>query len=118
DDARVTPCPLLEARRDVVEQLLHDRALLNEGQRAPASGERSVLAERDHPLGEAASFLGLRIGGLDPLVLEQSRDQIAKQGASVRRGPVEFASGVQVTHQALSFSFCKRRRSSSSRLGN
>src|ERR1700691_581721 len=101
DDARVAAVAILEARRDLVEQLL-DRLMRLQGREcAPARGEIVLLAERDHPVRDSAQFLGLWIGGLDSLVSNQREHHIFEQRLAMRRGAIELAARIEMTHQLL-----------------
>src|SRR5207245_350815 len=62
DDAGVAAGALREPRGDVAEELGHDGALLDVRQRAAAGREGTVLAERDHALGEAADLFRFGVG--------------------------------------------------------
>src|SRR5687767_14613615 len=63
EDAQVAAIALGVARAEVVEQLLHDRAVAQPVESEPAVGERGLLAERDHRLHHAPQLLGLWHGG-------------------------------------------------------
>src|SRR5579871_5269376 len=79
DHPRVAAVALLEARRNLVEQLLDGVARADEVEGAAARGQVAALAERDHPIGEAAQLLGLGVGGADALVADQAQHQVAEQ---------------------------------------
>src|SRR5262249_8171895 len=97
-DARIAAGPAAEARADVVEQLADDGAAADEGQRLAGGVQGVALAERDHALGPAAQLLGLGVGGLQVLVLQQRRDQIAEERAPVRAGSIELTAAFEVSH--------------------
>jgi len=58
----------------------------------------AVLGERDDLLDVRLKFLGLGQGRLDPAMLDQRGGQVAEHHPPVRRGPLEFAAGISVTH--------------------
>ncbi len=66
---------------DLVEELGHDERLVRElRDHSPAGRQIAALGERDHPLDPAADLLGLRLGGLDPLVAEDRDGQVLVEG--------------------------------------
>ncbi len=94
DHAGVAAVAILEARRDLVEQLL-DRFMRLQGREgAAARGEIVLLAERDHPVRDAPQFLGLGIGGLDSLVANQREHHVLEQRLAMRRGAIELAARI------------------------
>jgi hypothetical protein len=101
DDARVATVPLRVPRRDRGEELRHDLGLHDETGHVTASGEIPLLAERDHALGEAAGFLRLRDRGLDALVLEQRRHQVAQERMPVLALASQLAMVFTVSHGLL-----------------
>src|SRR5580700_3101703 len=101
DHARVAAVAILEARRDLVEQLL-DRLMRLQGRKgAPSRGEIILLAERDHPVRDSPQFLGLGIGRLDSLVTNQREHHVLEQRLTMRRGAIELAARIEMTHQLL-----------------
>jgi hypothetical protein len=56
-----------------------------------ARREVTLLAERDETLRHPARLLGLGDRGLDALVLEQRRDQVAEQRLPVGSGAAQLA---------------------------
>src|ERR1700691_959357 len=99
DHPGVTARTLLEARRDLVEQLF-DRAMRSqEGIGAPMGGEVAALAQRHHPVGPAPQLLGLGVSGFEPAVLDKAQHQVAHQSLAMGRGAIELAARVKVTHR-------------------
>src|ERR1051326_5294340 len=118
DDARVSARAVGKSRSDHLEELRHRLVVANAIESAPASVQRRLLAERHQPIGHAAQLLRLGIGGANAVMADQCRGEIAQQRLTVRTRAIELAAGVEGSHvYALSFSFCRRRRSSSSRGG-
>src|SRR3984885_14365561 len=103
DHPRVAAVAILEARRDLVEQLLDRLMRLQRRKRAAAGGEIVLFAERDHPVRDAAQFLGLGIGGLDSLVTNQREHHVLEQRLAMRRGAIELAARIKMTHLSLPF---------------
>src|SRR5215472_15244300 len=101
DHARVAAAALFEARRDLVEELFYRLVRLQRREGAAARGEVALLAERDHPVGDSAQFLGLGVGGRDPLVADQRQHHVLEQRLAMRRGAIELAARVEVTHLLL-----------------
>jgi hypothetical protein len=51
--------------------------------------QRTLFGVRDQLLGVRPQRTGLRLGRLDPAVLEQRRGQVGQKGLLVRRRPAE-----------------------------
>src|SRR3989442_11423484 len=98
DDARVAARALGEARRDLVEELLHHAAPPDERAGAPARVQRPLLAEGDHAVAPATQLLRLGVGGAHHLVLEQRGHQVAQERPAVRRRPPELHACHAVAH--------------------
>src|SRR5207237_1718979 len=64
----------------------------------------AVPGQRDQLLGERLDLLGLGQRGLDPAVLQQRGGQVAEEHPTVRRGPLELAAGIAVTHGRFNLS--------------
>ena len=71
EDAQVPAVALGVAGPEVVEELRDDAAVAQPIEGEAAIGERGVLAERDHRLGDAAQLLRLGQRGADLLVPQQ-----------------------------------------------
>ena len=72
DDPRVAAGARRVARRDLLEQLVDDELVLAERRERLAAGMQvAALGERDQLLDLGLDRLRLRLGGLDPLVLDQ-----------------------------------------------
>src|SRR3984957_6755166 len=98
---RVAAWPLLEARRNLVEELFHSVARLHEGESEPPCRKVTTFTERHHTVGVAAQFIGRGIGGLNPLMLNQAQNQIAEKGFPMGRGAAELAASIHMTHRRL-----------------
>ena len=83
DQTRVPTLAFGEPSGHVVEQLGHHGLAAKKSESAPASRQITLLSKRDHPICEAADLLGLGLGRLDPLVLEQGCDQAPEQRPSM-----------------------------------
>ena len=82
-DPRIAAGALLEAGTDLVEQLLDDLRGAQEGDRLAPGGEVAAPAQGDHLLGHRLDGLGLRLGRLDPAVLNQRASEIGVQRLAV-----------------------------------
>src|SRR5438034_11797 len=98
DDACVAARAGGKARRDLVEELLHDAAPPDERGGAPAGVQRPLLAEGDHAVAPAAQLLRLGVGGAHHLVLEERGHQVAEERTSVSRRAPELHAGNAVAH--------------------
>eukprot|EP01022_Parablepharisma_sp_SALTPOND_P013736 TRINITY_DN18452_c0_g1_i1.p1 TRINITY_DN18452_c0_g1~~TRINITY_DN18452_c0_g1_i1.p1 ORF type:complete len:655 (-),score=144.50 TRINITY_DN18452_c0_g1_i1:937-2901(-) len=74
------------------------------------------LGQGDHLLGHPLQLLGLGVGGLDLLVLEQRGDHVAKHGPAVRGGAAEPAVVLAVSHFSFVLASSSSRAGKSSRL--
>src|SRR5438445_9821856 len=98
DDARVAARAVGEARRDLVEELLHHAAPLDERAGPPARMQRPLLAEGEHAVAPATQLLRLGVGGAHHLVLEQRGHQVAEERPAVRRRAPELHACHAVAH--------------------
>src|SRR5206468_3623220 len=85
DDPRVAAGAAIEARGQLVEQLLQDAAPADDARRSPPRVERALLPERDHAVRPATELLRLRVGCAHDLVLEERGHEVAEEGAAVGR---------------------------------
>ena len=93
DDARVAARPLGEPRGDVGEEPVHDVVRAKRGERLPAGMEVAALAQRDHLLGERLDGLRLRLGRLDPAVLDQGAREVRVERLAMGGVPPELLAG-------------------------
>jgi hypothetical protein len=63
--------------------------------------ERIALAERDHFLGEWTSRFRAEDGGMDALLLDEIRYEIAQHSAAMRRLLAEFGARSKVSHGSV-----------------
>jgi hypothetical protein len=89
-DPRIAAGPVGEARRHVREQLVHDVASSGAWRWRVARSEVAALAERDHLLGERLHRLRLRLGRLDPAVLDQRAGEVRVEGSPMGGIPPEL----------------------------
>src|ERR1700674_4809828 len=108
--ARVAARAILEARGDLVEELLDCVARLHEGERQPTRRKVAALAQRDHAVRVTPQFLGLGVGRFNPLMLDQAQHQVAEQCLAMRRGAVELAALIEMTHRLNSTRLAKPLR--------
>jgi hypothetical protein len=90
--ARVAAVAFFEARGDFVEEFFYCVVRLHEGEGAAAGGEIALLAQGDHPIGDAAELFGFRIGGFDSFVANQGEHHVFEQGFPMRGGAIQFAA--------------------------
>src|SRR6266511_1344589 len=99
DDPRVPAGALGVAGGDLLEQLVDDEPILAQLREGATTGvEVAALCERDQLLDLRRHSLGLRLAGLDPLVLDQLAREIAHQGATVRAVAGELVALLAVAH--------------------
>src|SRR5579863_2714308 len=84
DDTCVPAGAIRETRCKVREELLRGLGGLKKRRSLPPRVKRIALAERDHAFGQRASCFGAPERGVDPLLFDQVRDQIAQHRAPVR----------------------------------
>ena len=61
-------------------------------------GERSVLAQKDHPVDESPDLFGLRLGRLHSLVAEDRQGEVTEHRLAMRRLPAELPLMYLVRH--------------------
>src|SRR5450759_3261073 len=116
-DSGVAAGALLEARRDLLEELLDSRRLGNGLQGETARVETAPLSEGDHLLDERPEVFRLRQRRLDPLVGDEGRKLVPKERLAMRRRPAELATRSIVLHGFLSDPRRPETRASCSRRG-
>ena len=85
EDAGVAARPLRVARSDLLEQLVDGELVLAERRQRLAPGVQvAALGERDQLLDLGLDGLGLGLGRLDPLVLDDLLAEVAQQRLAVR----------------------------------
>src|SRR5262249_11829230 len=82
--------PVLEARGDLGEELVHDLLRTQERERLPAGVDGAVAAQRDHLLRDPPHRPGLRLRRPDAAVLAQPRCPVRVQRLWVGRVPAEL----------------------------
>ena len=109
-DARVAARPRLEARRDRVEQLGDDVAVLDVAQDEAPRVQRpgvgvsrgdAALGDGDDPLDERTQLLRLRHRRLDALVPDQRLRLVAEHRDPVLGDAAQFSLSNSVTHDSL-----------------
>jgi hypothetical protein len=101
DDTGIPAVSIAKSLGDVGEEGGDNGFSPNEGQGVPASRQIPALSECDHPIGESPQFLGLRLGGFDPLVLKERRHEASKQRAPVFRLSAQLSSSLPMSHGSL-----------------
>jgi len=71
NDSAVTAGTIFKARRQGIEEFVHDVLVLNNRKRLPPRVQRPLLAQSDHAVGPAPELFGLGIGRLYALVTQQ-----------------------------------------------
>src|SRR3974390_3787865 len=97
-DAGVAAVPLLVARGENLEELLHHRDVADFRDRLPAGMQIALLTKRNQLLDPRATLLRLRKRGHDLLVLDQRRAHVSEHGAAMSRLLVKLAVNLTVTH--------------------
>src|SRR3954466_2533532 len=100
EDPRVAARTLLVARGDLLEELV-DHALvgvLEDRRRLPARVQVALARERDQLLELRLDRLGLGLGGLDPLVVDDLDAEVGEQRLAVRGVAAELVPGLLVAH--------------------
>jgi hypothetical protein len=92
DNPRVAPGTIGEARREIGEKFLRRVRSHQERGRLPPRMERIALAERDHFLGEGTSRFRAEDGGVDALLLDEIRYEIAQHGPAMGGLLAEFGA--------------------------
>ena len=89
DDAGVAAVAVGEERPDLGEQGVHDVLVADLLEHLTTVVQRALLGVRDQLLRVRPQRPGLRLGRLDPAVLEQRRGQVGQNRLLVRRRPAE-----------------------------
>src|SRR6266536_3793099 len=100
-DARVAAGAVDEARRDVGEELVHDVLRPKRRDRLAPGGEVTAATEGDHLLGERLDGFGLRLGRLDPAVLDQRTGEVRVERLAVGGVPPALLAGSLMTTLSL-----------------
>src|SRR5262249_13704644 len=100
-DARVAAPPVDEARRDVLEDLLHGRAVGDPLRDLAPRAHPVVLGRRDQSLRQGPKLLRLRQRRLNAFVREERGELVRKHRQTMRRAPPELAAGPVVHHDEL-----------------
>src|SRR5439155_12987002 len=93
---RVASVAVREARPDLVEELVDDVLRAQEGEGLTVVVHSASPAERDHLLGDRLDGLRLRLGRLDPAVLDQRAREIRVKRLAVRRVATELLACLMV----------------------
>src|SRR3954451_20318004 len=102
EDAGVAARPLAVTRRDLLEQLVDGELVLPEGrQRLAPRVQVAALGQRDQLLDLGLDGLGLRLAGLDPLVLDQLAREVAQERLAMGGITAELVSLLAVAHRLL-----------------
>src|SRR4051795_11182476 len=103
EDAGVATRPLRVARGNLLEELV-DHALVGvlEDRGRPAARVQVTLArERDQLLDLRLDRLGLGLGGLDPLVVDDLDAEVREQRLAVRHVAGQLVAGLLMAHQSV-----------------
>src|SRR3990170_7614270 len=84
---RITAVSFLVLWRDFIEKLGNHFLLSHEGHGPSPRSHVPCLAERYHPLGVVAEFLGLRHCGLNPAALKERVCQVGHQAPEMAKRP-------------------------------
>src|SRR5205085_1590603 len=99
-DPGVAASALRIARRDLLKQLVHRELVLAQGREGLAPRVQiTPLGQRDQLLDLRLDRLGLGLGGLDALVVDDLLGQPTQQGPPVRGGTAELVALALVTHR-------------------
>src|SRR5690349_8971668 len=104
EDARVPAVPRGEPRSDGLKQLVRRLTLLNVAAGEPACVQRAGARLRDELLDERPQLLGLRLGRLDRLGLDERGREVAQQRELLLARAAELTSSLPVTHGCYSSS--------------
>ena len=110
DDPRVATSPVGEAGGDLGEEPVRYRLRAQEGNSLPLRRDVSPLPQRDHLLDDRPYLLGLRLGGLDPAVLDQRARQVGIERLPMGRVAPEFPACPLVPHGLLEPQSSRRLR--------
>ena len=100
EDAGVAARALRVARGDLLEQLVHGELVLAQrAERLAAGVQVAALGQRDQLLELGLDRLGLGLGGLDALVLDDLLAEVRQQRLAVRGAAAELVAGLLVAHR-------------------
>jgi len=77
DNPGVAARAILETRRQRIEKLAHDRLVLNDCQDLTSGVQAALFAQRNDTISPSPYFFGFRISGLNPLLTQQTGNEIA-----------------------------------------
>jgi hypothetical protein len=98
NDSRIAAGTLGETRSEIGKELLRCTHRHKESSSLPARVKRISFAERDHSFGNWLRSFGAQQRGLNALLLDQIRDEIAEHSATMRWLLSEFGTGNKVSH--------------------
>src|SRR3954447_8312023 len=99
EDARVATVALDVPRGDLVEQLVDRELVLPERRQSLATRVQiTALGERDELLDLRLDRLGLRLAGLDALVLDDLLAEVGEQRLAMRGAARELVAGLLMAH--------------------
>src|ERR1035441_5856434 len=101
-DARIAAVALSEPRAQSIEQLLEGIRRAQHHGRLAARVQRIRLGQRDHVLHQRTNGFRLRNRGDDALRFDDAGDQVAQERIAAAGGPLQFVSGVLMSHALLS----------------
>src|SRR6185369_16865826 len=103
EDPGVATRTLGVTRGDLVEQLVDDAlvGVLEDRHRLPARVQVALARQRDQLLDLRLDRLGLGLGGLDPLVVDDLDAEVRQQRLAVRGVAGELVAGLLVAHQSV-----------------
>src|SRR5581483_3952327 len=101
DQPRIAALPVLKPPGHITEQLADRFLAAKKAERPAARGQVALFAERDHPVGEAAELLRLRLGGFDALMLDERSHQAPEERPTVLGVTSELTAFFAVTHSNL-----------------
>src|SRR5829696_6676646 len=100
EDSGVSTFTLRVSRSDFLKELVDDELVLAEpGHGEPARVAIALLRERDEPLELGLHRLGLRLGGLDALMVDDLTAEVHEQRFAVRGVARELAALLLVPHR-------------------
>src|SRR3954449_2268828 len=101
EDPGVAAGPLRVPRRDLLEQLVDDELVLPQRrERLPARVQVAALGQRDQLLDLGLDRLGLGLGGLDALVVDDLFAEISQERLAVRGAARQLVALALVAHQS------------------
>lgn len=106
EDARVAARPLHVSRRNIIEELTENVAILDLLTGQTPRVHIATTSEGYQPLGEGTELLGLRGRRLDPFVTEQRCGEISERGRAMTASPRELTPFLTVPHGL--FLTCRR----------